>query len=235
MHYDESMHSLVLTLNNDFEGGGTYFIDHDAVLNPKQAGSLVSFRGDRLKHGGEVVTKGIRYIMAVAELALVPNSTYGIQGKYPVLPVWSSRPERDFFRPVYFQMPDGTLDPRFAYFPAYFKGLHVRLLLYGGKSVIPAAENIWAIQTEMIQHPTAGEVESVVSAQSFSSYDLAAAFMARQDDASWSLASFSPFDSCIPLEGFQGLTEVFRSSTEALALPSLPGPVPALRVFEITQ
>ena len=64
-HYDESTHSLVLALNSDFEGGGTYFIDEDAVLNPKQAGILVSFRGDKLKHGGEVVTKGTRYIMAV--------------------------------------------------------------------------------------------------------------------------------------------------------------------------
>jgi tetratricopeptide (TPR) repeat protein len=65
MHYDESTHSLVLTLNNDYEGGGTYFIDHDTVVNPSQAGCLVSFRGDKLKHGGEVVTSNIRYILAV--------------------------------------------------------------------------------------------------------------------------------------------------------------------------
>ena len=45
MHYDESTHSLVLTLNNDFEGGGTYFVDQDTVVNPRQAGCLVSFRG----------------------------------------------------------------------------------------------------------------------------------------------------------------------------------------------
>lgn len=65
MHYDESTHSLVLTLNNDFEGGGTYFIDQDTVVNPRQAGKLISFRGSILPHGGEVVTRATRYIAAV--------------------------------------------------------------------------------------------------------------------------------------------------------------------------
>lgn len=65
MHFDESTHSLVLTLNEEFQGGGTYFIDQDTLVNPKQAGTLVSFRGDLLKHGGEVVTSGVRYILAV--------------------------------------------------------------------------------------------------------------------------------------------------------------------------
>jgi tetratricopeptide (TPR) repeat protein len=63
-HYDESTHSLVLSLNDDFEGGGTYFCDHDTTIRPKQ-GALVSFCGNRLRHGGNVVTKGVRYILAV--------------------------------------------------------------------------------------------------------------------------------------------------------------------------
>ena len=64
LHYDESTHSLVIALNDDFEGGGTYFYDLDKVITPK-TGSVVSFAGDRLLHGGYVVTKFTRYIIAV--------------------------------------------------------------------------------------------------------------------------------------------------------------------------
>ena len=64
LHYDESTHSLVLALNDEYEGGGTYFYDHQTIISPSQ-GSLVSFRGDRLRHGGNVITKGARFILAV--------------------------------------------------------------------------------------------------------------------------------------------------------------------------
>jgi tetratricopeptide (TPR) repeat protein len=65
VHVDESTHSFVLVLNGDFDGGGTYFCDHYTTLSPKTPGCLVSFRGASLRHGGNVVTKGTRYIMAV--------------------------------------------------------------------------------------------------------------------------------------------------------------------------
>jgi len=64
LHYDESTHSMILALNDDFEGGGTYFFDVDTTLRPSK-GSLVTFRGDAMLHGGNVVTKGVRYILAV--------------------------------------------------------------------------------------------------------------------------------------------------------------------------
>lgn len=64
IHVDESTHSLVVALNDDYEGGGTYFPDYDLVLRPSK-GSVVSFRGDALPHGGHAVTKGVRYILAV--------------------------------------------------------------------------------------------------------------------------------------------------------------------------
>ena len=65
IHVDESTHSFVLALNGDFEGGGTYFSDYYTTLAPKTPGCLVTFRGDSLRHGGNVVTSGTRYILAV--------------------------------------------------------------------------------------------------------------------------------------------------------------------------
>lgn len=63
-HLDECTHSLVICLNKDFEGGGTYFHDFNTVLSPK-VGEVVSFKGDTLRHGGDVVTQGTRFILAV--------------------------------------------------------------------------------------------------------------------------------------------------------------------------
>jgi len=65
IHVDESTHSFVLALNDEFSGGGTYFVDYNIAIVPKQPGTLVSFRGDSIRHGGNVVTKGMRYILAV--------------------------------------------------------------------------------------------------------------------------------------------------------------------------
>jgi hypothetical protein len=64
LHYDESTHSMVLSLNDDFEGGGTYVFNVDSTICPS-TGSLVTFRGDKMLHGGNPVTRGIRYILAV--------------------------------------------------------------------------------------------------------------------------------------------------------------------------
>lgn len=64
LHTDESTHSFILALNEQYEGGGTYFHDYNRVLRLRQ-GDMLSFKGDSLLHGGELVTKGTRYILAV--------------------------------------------------------------------------------------------------------------------------------------------------------------------------
>ena len=64
LHHDESTHSMILALNDDFEGGGTYIYDLDRTIIPRE-GSLVTFAGSKVLHGGNVVTKGVRYILAV--------------------------------------------------------------------------------------------------------------------------------------------------------------------------
>ncbi len=61
-HRDRSPFSFVMSLNDDFEGGGTFFPLLDQVWRTK-AGSAVLFHGQSL-HGGAKVTKGVRYIIA---------------------------------------------------------------------------------------------------------------------------------------------------------------------------
>jgi hypothetical protein len=64
LHYDESTHSCVVALNDDFEGGGTYMYRLERSITPSK-GAMVSFRGNKCLHGGNPVTNGVRYILAI--------------------------------------------------------------------------------------------------------------------------------------------------------------------------
>ncbi|KAL7573733.1 hypothetical protein ACA910_007769 [Epithemia clementina (nom. ined.)] len=63
LHTDESTHSFILALNDEYCGGGTYLVEHDLVIR-LEVGEVLSFRGDLVEHGGEPVTGGTRYILA---------------------------------------------------------------------------------------------------------------------------------------------------------------------------
>ena len=64
LHTDESTHSFVIALNDchEYQGGGTYFSDHDCLVR-LPVGEVLSFRGDELQHGGEAVTQNARHIL----------------------------------------------------------------------------------------------------------------------------------------------------------------------------
>mmetsp|Transcript_26443 Transcript_26443/g.39109 ORF Transcript_26443/g.39109 Transcript_26443/m.39109 type:complete len:640 (-) Transcript_26443:174-2093(-) len=96
IHVDESTHSLVLTLNSDFEGGGTYFFDYQTTLCPMRPGSLISFRGETLKHGGNAITKGVRYILAVF-LYHDPSKEQKQKGRKRPLSLIRERDEKEQF------------------------------------------------------------------------------------------------------------------------------------------
>lgn len=53
-------YASILYLNDNFEGGETFFSDFDLEITPK-TGMLVGFCGSRVLHGVRKVTKGTRY------------------------------------------------------------------------------------------------------------------------------------------------------------------------------
>lgn len=62
LHYDAlAGASLVLVLNDGFQGGGTYFGEDDLTVSPPK-GSGVIFSGRKKSHRGEPVLEGQRYI-----------------------------------------------------------------------------------------------------------------------------------------------------------------------------
>ncbi len=61
LHCDQSQFSLTVSLNDAYEGGGTYFAEYGEVLDAP-AGGIISFEGNLL-HGGHRISAGIRYIV----------------------------------------------------------------------------------------------------------------------------------------------------------------------------
>lgn len=60
-HRDRSPFSFVVALNDDFDGGGTFFPQLNQLWQPQKGSSLI-FHGQSL-HGGAEVTNGTRYIV----------------------------------------------------------------------------------------------------------------------------------------------------------------------------
>ena len=64
-HIDDSIVSLLIPLNDNYVGGGTKFPKQDVTLKPP-AGSCILFPGGVTHpHGARLVTKGVRYVIAL--------------------------------------------------------------------------------------------------------------------------------------------------------------------------
>lgn len=61
LHKDGSEYSFVISLNNDFKGGGTYFLSENKTYKP-DIGDCLIFSGKN-KHSGVEITSGERYIL----------------------------------------------------------------------------------------------------------------------------------------------------------------------------
>ena len=61
LHVDGSEFSFIIALNDNYTGGGTYFVKNKKIVRLNK-GDVVIFCG-QTRHGGLPVTKGIRYIL----------------------------------------------------------------------------------------------------------------------------------------------------------------------------
>lgn len=63
LHHDYSIFTTLVTLNNDFEGGGTYFKKQKICVNPS-IGTVCLHPGNIThKHGARPITSGTRYVI----------------------------------------------------------------------------------------------------------------------------------------------------------------------------
>jgi hypothetical protein len=63
LHHDHSSYTIAVKLNDEFEGGGTYFPAYKLNANPKRVGNAILHPGMiSHRHGGRPVYSGTRYI-----------------------------------------------------------------------------------------------------------------------------------------------------------------------------
>ena len=64
LHRDQSTHSFTIALNSpdEYDGGGTWLAPLGRAVRPSLGGAL-SFRGDKILHGGDPIVSGRRYII----------------------------------------------------------------------------------------------------------------------------------------------------------------------------
>jgi len=83
LHHDSSDYTCVVALNDEFEGGGTYF-DGQQLLSNGGVGSFTLHPGNIThRHGARAVTAGVRYVLIsfVSVLPDIDNYTVDIKGK----------------------------------------------------------------------------------------------------------------------------------------------------------
>lgn len=62
-HLDGSEFSFIIMLNDEYEGGGTYFVNEEIFVGKGSPGTVVIFCGQN-KHMARPITSGTRYILA---------------------------------------------------------------------------------------------------------------------------------------------------------------------------
>lgn len=64
LHHDFSDISMVVKLNDEFNGGGTYFPKYKILSNPEEIGKCTLHPGQIThKHGARPITEGVRYVL----------------------------------------------------------------------------------------------------------------------------------------------------------------------------
>jgi len=72
LHHDSSDYTCVVALNDEFEGGGTYF-DRQQLLSKGGVGSFVLHPGNIThRHGARAVTTGVRYVL-ISFVSVLPD------------------------------------------------------------------------------------------------------------------------------------------------------------------
>lgn len=176
---------------------------------------------------------GIKHILIESNLATITTDTASTVGRFPAIVTWAGRRIDEFYRTVYFEEPGGGLSPRIAYSPEYFRSLYNRLLYHGTEEISPSSQHLWVIRTELHRTTDGSVIDVVRSGQRFASYDFAQQFLQQNVGAGWRLVSFSPYDTCIPLEPVPGISKVFSSKTAAFYAPGRSEPLPAAQIFEV--
>jgi len=131
-------------------------------------------------------------------------------GGFESLARWAGKAPGDFFQRCRTPLPGGGMQEVMVYFPEYFRSMAARLYTFAGEAYAPKAP-FWVLN---IAPAEPGSDPAIRDARRFDSHADAQAFVDQQHaqgQRQWRLASFNPFESCVPLEALARFQCVYGS------------------------
>ncbi len=195
------------------------------ISNPFQQGAKVAarfFSAQDEVSANEIMDKlGSRYVIIDHAMSIT---------KFYAMATFAGRSPEEFYD-VYYQRLDGKLTPKRLYYPEYYRSLVSRLYNFDGKTVTPQESRVISYQPMMTKE---GKVLRVItSAESFSSYEAAVAYVSSQKSDKYKIVSPSPFVSPVPLEALEHYKLIY--SSEQLIMERTLGMVPEIKIFEYVE
>jgi hypothetical protein len=139
--------------------------------------------------------------------------------------------ELDNYMETFYIRRGGTLQEVMLFHPEYYRSLSVRMYNFEGKEVTP--ENTMVISYQERSLPDGTSYKEVTSAESFTTYEEAEAFVLSQSSGNYHVVGTDPFISPVPLEALEGYQLVY--SSKGWMYEPVVGIVPQVKIFEYTR
>jgi dolichyl-diphosphooligosaccharide--protein glycosyltransferase len=147
--------------------------------------------------------------------------------KFYAIAVWAGR-EINEFSDVYYRQQENRLVRIVLRYPEYYRSLVIRLYNFDGEAVTTPSPIVISYQEKVSQD---GEpYKLITSAEAYTSYEEARAFVSSQQSANYKIVSGDPFVSPVPLEALEHY-KLIHSSDGHARQPS-GRTVPSVKIFE---
>jgi dolichyl-diphosphooligosaccharide--protein glycosyltransferase len=149
-------------------------------------------------------------------------------GKFWALASWAEREMTEFFDVYYLPQEKGQLTPIHLFHPEYYYSMVVRLYNFDGQAVTPKQPIVISYEEKVVSE---GEsIKLITSAEQFSSYEEATAYISSQESGNYRLVGDNPFISPVPLEELKHYKLIY-SSDGSVNQPGV-GDIPSVKIFE---
>jgi oligosaccharyl transferase (archaeosortase A-associated) len=193
------------------------------IANPSQSRAVEAgqfFTAQNESSANEVADKeGTKYVV-IDDLMATP-------AKFYAMAEWAGKSVDDFFEIYWVPTSDSGGQWAYLFYPTYYDSTVVRLYMFNGQAVNATQPLVISYQ----EQPSSGgeKYKVVTSAQSFSTYEEAQAYVANQTSGNYRIVSVDPFSSPLPLEELNRY-KLVHSSEATVAMGSQA--VPEVKIFE---
>ena len=148
-------------------------------------------------------------------------------GKFHALPTWAGKNPGEFYGTYYAPREGGTLKSVTFFYPSYYQSTVVRLYNFDGEATTPQDSTIVISYVEKV-NPVGKLYREITSAQEFSNYQEAEAYISKQESGKYVLGNYDAFATPVPLEKMEHYQLVHTSAQKWQGKPEV-------KIFEYTK